>query len=449
MKTATEVIEMQRLVMPRGWAGISLFAAIVVSLAIGFLLGQTKGRYVHEQKFKIDPFDLLLEAECPNEPRGIYVVHWLNDRNKPNGRIRAKVKLLLPLGSRPRWSPHRNYILYERYRSIHVMDRKGNVVSQRGWMGNFPVYGWGPDDNAILIGTERSVESDIPGLSSLGFKTLWKEPWEKWKRDHLGEPIGHPGWGGITFSHHKLSDEWWLGAPTMSPDWSMHAFEAYRPISNYGRSYSKIYVVKWVEPPEEKVIKSLDYLPIWRLTNLPDDLLEVNPKWSLDGKWIAFEVIDSKASTHRVYVATPDGKVIKPILLPFQEPNIPDLPLSKITWESNKRYYEGHVRYTIVKWLKGARLLTRLERMGPSSVTENSVEFWLVDLEEKHRSKLFRVDTNVGLVAFNNTGDLAVAYNFPSPYHLGASLKAYDLSKGESYEVEGFPEDMIVYWMDW
>lgn len=160
-------------------------------------------------------------------------------------------------------------------------------------------------------------------------------------------------------------------------------------------------------------------------------------------------MIDPKASTHRVYVATPDGKVIKPILLPFQEPNIPDLPMHEATRESSKRYYERHIRYTIVKWLKGARLLTKVEQMGPLSVTSNSVEFWLVDLEDKRRSKLFSVNTNVGLVAIDNNGDLAAAYNFPSFYYLGASLEVYDLSKGESYEVEGFPEDMVVYWMDW
>lgn len=440
---------MRQLIMARRYMGILLFVAIVTLSVIGSLLGQTK-KFAHKKQFELDPFDLLLEAEHPNGLRGIYVVHWLKDiNNKRDNHITAEVKLIVPHGSRPRWSPQRNYILYERHGWIYVMDRKGNTV--RGWMGGYPIYGWGPDDNAILIGAVRE-------LLGLGFKTLWKEPWDTWEnwKDMFRNPtIGIPGQYGITFSHPKLPDELWLGAPTMSPDWSMHAFEGYRPLSNYGRNYSKIYVVEWIEPPQYS--KDHSWLPVWRLTALPDDLLEVNPKFSPDGKWIAFEVIDPKTSTHRVYLATPDGKVIRPIPLPYSgngKPN-PSVPESVQEWvrQSKRRYYE-QMRYKIVKWLSSKKLLIRLEQMTLTGRIDdnNIIEFWLVNLDKKDDSKLFAVKTNVGLAVIHRNGEIAVTYNAPTPYHLGASLEVIDLKAEEGqkrYYIKNFPKDMIVYWMDW
>lgn len=316
-------------------------------------------------------------------------------------------------------------------------------------MGGYPVYGWGPDDNTILIGAVRHPSADFPGSpAGLGFKTLWKEPWDTWEewKDMFCNPmIGFSAQYGITFPHPKLPDELWLGTPTMSPDWSMHAFEGYRPISNYGRNYSKIYVVKWIEPPQYS--KDHSWLPIWRLTNLPDDMLEVNPKFSPNGKWVAFEVIDPKASTHWVYLATPDSKVIRPIPLPY--PSIPD-------WlrESTRQYYE-QMRYKIVKWIGNEKLLVRLEPMTFTGRIEgiNTVEFWLVDLDKGDNSKLFAVETNVGLAVIHRNGEVMVTYNAPTPHYQGASLEVIDLKaeKGQKrrYYVKGFPEDMIVYWMDW
>lgn len=428
---------MHQSVMIRRCIGIPLFAVIVALLMIGLLLGQTKGR--GEQKFKLDPFDLLLEAEQPNGLRGVYVVHWLEDRNDRDDYIPAKVKLVIPHGSRPRWSPQRNYILYEQHDWIVVMDRRtGKTV--KGWMGGLPVYGWGPDDNTILIGAYRTPQTEF-ALEGLGFKTLWKDPWDTWEEweDMFQFPtIGIPAQYGITFPHPKLEDDLWLGAPTMSPDWSMHAFEGYRVISNYGRNYSKIYVVKWIKPPLHS--KGHDYLPVWRLTALPPDLLEVNPKFSPDGKWIAFEVIDPKASTHRVYLATPDGRVIRPIPLTFYEKGKLNL------FELRRKY-----RYRIVEWLRNGKLLIRLEPMTFTGRVGNddNIEFLLLDLNEDNNSRLFIAETNTGLAAIDPNGEFIVTYNAPTPYYLGSSVKITDLKTGKNYYVKGFSKDMIVYWMDW
>jgi len=431
---------MSQWVMIRRCASILLFGSIVAWLLIGLLLGQTKKESIYKQRFEINPFDILLETECLNGLRGIYTVHFIRNINNSDDNILAKVKLVIPNGSRPRWSPQHNYILYEKHGWIGVMDRRGKTIE--GWVGGYPVYGWGPDENAILIGAKKYHQEAFT-FEGLGFKTLWKEPWdswEKWKEMFISPTIGIPTQYGITFPHPKLPDALWLGSPTMSPDWKMHAFEGYRPVSNYGRNYSKIYVVKWVEPPQYS--KDHSWLPAWRLTTLPDDLLEVNPQFSPDGKWIAFEVIDPKAPTHRVYLATPDGKVIRPIPLPFSKNGEFDskIPMFK------KQYYEK-VRYKIVKWIDKEKLIIRLEPTTFIGRTEgnDNIEFWLVDIKKNDDSKLIIVESNVGLAVIDWTGKFAVGYKAPTGYYLSASLEIVDLNTKKEYFVKGFPKDMIVY----
>jgi len=424
---------------------ISLSFIVIVSLAISLSLEQTQVKPVNKQKFKISPFDLLLEAER-NGLRGIYVIHWLlddednwlNDKDE-NYIPPVEIKLIVPGGSRPRWSPQRNYILYERYGWICVMNRKGKTI--QGWMHSYPVYGWGPDENTILIGSYRET-SDPRIPKGLGFKTLWKEPWEAWEEKELYEPaIGVPAQYGIAFPHPQLPDELWLGNPTMSPDWTMHAFEAYRPISDCGRNYSKIYIVEWVSPPQSRT-KDFSWLPIQRLTHLPDNLLEVNPKFSPYGKWIAFEVIDPKTFTHRVYVATPDGKTIQPIPLPSK---IGEVDLSS-EYNLTKIYYE-HIRYRIIKWIDKEKLLIQSESMV---FDESDIRFWLLDLTKNDWNFLFSIqESQKALVVIDKNRKFAVIYNAPTPYYLSASLEIMDLDTKKRHYIKEFPKDMIVYWMDW
>jgi len=447
---STEVIMMRQVITMRWCMGIPLIlllTCIIALLMFGSLLGQVKKKATR-QAFEVAPHELLLEAERPGAQRGIYVVRWLKpsrDDLKHN-RIPAKVELIIPQGCRPRWSPQRSYILYERFGQIHVMDRKGNTVSQKGYMRGYPVYGWGPDDNSILVGSDRYLSDGTVGL---GFQTFWKEPWETWAEGILTDTIGMPAQYGITFSHPQLPDDLWLGAPTMSPDWSMHAFEAYRPTSDYGRSYSKIYVVRWVNPPSEQ-FKDRSWLPIWRLTNLPDDLLEVNPKWSPDGKWIAFEVINPKSSTHRVYLASPDGKIVRPIPLPSPDELVhPNPSVQELLRHERMRYYE-RMRYRVIKWLsKGKRMLIRME------AEQSFIGFWLLDIDKLDVDninclKLLTTLINFKLTAISFNERFMVVYDSYAPgVPLNASLRLVDLEEQKGYYVKGFPEDMIVYWMDW
>lgn len=129
---------------------ITCFCIVVLSFGLSLDL-KANEQYLQPLNLEISPYDILLEAETPNSPRGIYVVHFLEKESNPQ-KIHAELRLLIPRGQRPRWSPQRQYILYECDGRIHVLERKtGKIVSQRGLMRGYPVYGWGPDDNKILI----------------------------------------------------------------------------------------------------------------------------------------------------------------------------------------------------------------------------------------------------------------------------------------------------------
>jgi dipeptidyl aminopeptidase/acylaminoacyl peptidase len=292
-------------------------------------------------------------------------------------------------------------------------------------MRGYPVYGWGSDDNKILIGSERYTKTkEIGAPVVLGFQVLWKDDWDDWDEKDLGDTIGFAVYG-ITSHHPKLSNLW-LGNPTLSPDGKQCAFEAYLPMSDYGRSYSKIYIVEWAN--------SLDpeHLPIRRLTNLPDDLLEVNPKWSPDGKWIAFEVIDPKVPSHRVYIASPDGGIVQPIPVPKSHGN----------------------KFTIVKWFrKSPKLLIRIEKLNEIPITKLR-EFGVIDIHNPANSKIITCETNIGLIALS-PGDTALvvydayAINFPYATSLRIVWIETPPDSQTVTRVHGFPDNMMVYWMDW
>lgn len=149
------------------------------------------------------------------------------------------------------------------------------VTRARGWDW-FPA--WSPDGRRIAFARAgRSLDLYVVGANGKGLRRL---------------------------VHTRTNEEW----PTWSPDGSKIAFESGSPpLTKPGQ--------KNIDP--ELWVVGADGHGLKRLTN--NNLQDVSPAWSPDGKWIAFVRI-GKGNHGRIWVISAEGRNAHPLGLKGGEP---------------------------------------------------------------------------------------------------------------------------------
>lgn len=251
--------------------------------------------------------EILLEAdqiESKQKRRGIWA---LEPRT-------GKARFLIPNGTRPFWSPKRNYIAYQEHNEIKVVDKTGRieVSATPVFFEGGQLIGWGHNEEFILY--------TAPGLTG-GFCFLRFNP----KEPSLTEA------GFVDPSEHFPGHH--FGNPAISPDGKYIVFEAFRYAPGIGKVSSKLVIAELtvitrriselLEPDELARKKSysveIDVKNVRRLTSLPMEFMEVNPQWSPDGRKIAFEIVGPQKVNRIVHVINLDGSGLKGLHLRIEK----------------------------------------------------------------------------------------------------------------------------------
>jgi hypothetical protein len=271
---------------------ITLFLLLEV---IQFTSNQTQKTYNLKFTPPLKGTEILLEAEQKGGlKRGI----WALDLGT------EKARFLIPNGSRPVWSPQRNYFAYQDYLHpsfINVVDKAGKVIDKLEiHAANIQLTGW-RDEKWLLI----------TAICSFPKKDYFSAYYQTICFNYSPLDISE-----IFPGHHA-------GNPSISPDGKHIAFEVFKFAPGVGKLNSKIAVadleekIEYVDIEEEEKIwykvpcLSLEAQNIRRLTALPLNILEINPKWSPDGNKIAFEVVDPRSGNCIAHVVNSDGTGLK------------------------------------------------------------------------------------------------------------------------------------------
>lgn len=248
--------------------------------------------------------EILMEADqitSPKRRRGI----WALDPKT------GTVCFLIPNGSNPIWSPNRNYFAYRDGDFIRVVNRSGTYdVSMPSPLRGGELMGWGHAEKWVLFMTpilfqvypERQPwmmgEEGCQYFQIIHFALFDPE-------EHSLLVTGDLSIALKVFPFHHC------GNLSVSPDGKYIAFEIFKYASGIGKFRSKIVVAELDRNYTVKMIR--------RLTELPEHLMEINPKWSLDGKQIAFDIVDLQKSSRTTHIINVDGTGLKGLNLTREE----------------------------------------------------------------------------------------------------------------------------------
>jgi len=200
-------------------------------------------------------------------------------------------ELLRPVRTAPRWSPDGRAVAYATdflgaspvtQSSIDVVLDEGRTINLVLGPDGFEHPTWSPDGSEIAFTYRRRLGDDPnqPGAA------LWADP------QICAVPFRSTGTPIPIGQMRCLTSSGWNGQADWSPDGTSIAF-AYSPSSDR-------------DATSDILVMSPDGAEKVNLTSSPDDF-ELNPKWSPDGKQIAFERWDSSLRQHDVWVMDADG----------------------------------------------------------------------------------------------------------------------------------------------
>jgi len=414
--------------------------------------------------------EILLEADLAEsklQRRGI----WALDPKT------GKVRFLIPKGTRPIWSPKRNYFAYQEHNNLRIVDRKGNIQGSFCFTHtNGQLVGWGHDEKWIIY--IASFPSSLflptnPNETYREFQTIYFIYWNPLKL-LLKE-------GGLLnliewFSMHPLHH---AGNPSISPDGKQIAFEVFKYALGAGKFYSKIFVADLMER-EGKGNMYLWVNNIRRLTQLPEEIMEINPRWSPDGNQIAFEIVIPQEGNLVTHIVNQDGSGLRGLKLYREEIKITTHKGSYRSKEEllaieDKLVTENYLNRSlkVLGWLSNNRIVVaelecRLTRYLDYSFA-GLRGVWVIDLEQKHPPILL-VTTGPGSISEQGrflclsknrlmlTGmvdDFLISldfYEIPEGYDKD-NLRVIHKHKSIAKQLPHYSlipdRSLVVYWMNW
>ncbi|MCS7278374.1 MAG: hypothetical protein NZ531_05980 [Aquificaceae bacterium] len=406
--------------------------------------------------------EILLEADLPKSQqrrRGI----WALDPKT------GKVRFLIPNGNRPIWSPKRNYFAYQEYNFVKVIDKKGEFEAIL-----FPdiedgqLVGWGHNEQWVLYMEPM-------------FQRIEEEPFENFvylQTIHFAhfnpkEPsLSNRGILDVSevFPLHHV------GNVSISSNGKYIAFEVFKYVPGIGKLNSKIAMAELVKENGALLAKN-----IRRLTSLPLELMEINPKWSSNSKQIAFEIVDPQKGNRIAHVINLDGTGLKGLRLYREEIYRHVKGKEKLLRVEEGLVTESYMNHDlrILDWLPDNRLvvveskfkLTRHVSRLDDRFTE-CMGVWIVDFERRHPSLFiydFHLFAGLGedkflllspdkkrLVGGDGVDDFLLSItllDIPEPQNKDAMqiLHSYKAILKRPPHLEPIPlsNHLAVYWMNW
>jgi hypothetical protein len=460
------------------FASFTFYCAFMTLIILLWIIHSIASQSKEPHHPKFDPplkgTEILLEADIEKSKlrrRGIWALDPMT----------GKTRFLIPNGSRPFWSPKRNYFSYQDHNHIKIVNKKGKIqasfcsIHTDGYLA-----GWGHNEKWIIYIAPCSSSTFLPSkedpYEEFGyFQTIYFLSWNPLKLSLVeAGAVDLTNW----FSMHPLHH---IGTPSISPDGKQIVFEVFKYAPGIGKFYSKIFVADLVE--SERVGNTyLLVKNIRRLTRLPEEIMEINPRWSPDGNQIAFEIVTPQKGNLVTHIINREGNELKGLRLYLEEIKITTdrgsfrakETLLEIKYGLVTECYLNH-SLRVVGWLSKNRIvvadleykLTRYPDLIDYSFN-GLRSVWIVDLEQKHPPVLLLVTgpgslTGQGrflclsknrLVLTSMVDDFLIAldlYEIPEYYDKALQIihKHKSIIKQLFHHFLKPNRSLVVYWMNW